>query len=99
MVEGIDAKTRQAVNLKRIVDLEKLFVVFALPVVHDVVHHGVDLLVVQRLDVDAAHIAVHPNHGRQACREVQIRRFVFNAEREQLGDVHGVLFVIRWGQS
>jgi len=42
---------------------------FALRVVHDVVHHAVDLLVVQRVDVDAAHVAMNPDHrGRPAER-------------------------------
>ena len=47
-------------------DLQKFLVVFALRVIHDVVHHAVDLFVVERLDVDAANVAVDPDHGRQA---------------------------------
>jgi hypothetical protein len=47
-------------------------------VVHDVVHHGVDLLVVQRIDVDAAHVAMHPDHRRQAGRQVQVGRLVLD---------------------
>ena len=37
----------------------------ALGVVHDVVHHGMHLLVVQCVHIDAPHVAVHPDHGRQ----------------------------------
>jgi hypothetical protein len=48
VVEGVDPKARQAVNFKREVNLQKLFIVLALRIVHDVVHHGVHLLVVQR---------------------------------------------------
>jgi hypothetical protein len=44
--------------------------------------------VVQRLDVDASHIAMHANHGRQTGREVQVRRFVLDAKGQQLGDIH-----------
>jgi len=47
-------------------------------------------LVVQRIDVDAPHIAVDPDHGRQACGEVQVGGLVLDAEREQLGNVHGI---------
>jgi predicted TIM-barrel fold metal-dependent hydrolase len=61
----------------------------SLRVVHDVVHHVVDRFVVQRVDIDAPHVAVHPDHRRQAGREVQVRRLVLDRERQQLGDVHG----------
>jgi hypothetical protein len=43
----------------------------ALGVVHDVVHHGVHVLVLHRRQVDAAHVAMHADHRRQAgdrCR-------------------------------
>jgi hypothetical protein len=62
-VEGVDAETRQAVDLEGEVDLQELLVVLALGVVHDVVHHGVHFLVPQGVDVDAAHIAMHTDHG------------------------------------
>ena len=91
LVEGVDAEARQAVDLEGEVDLQELFVVLALGVVHDVVHHGVHLLVVQRLDVDAPHVAVHPDHGRQAGRQVQVGCLVLDAEGQQLGNVHEVL--------
>ena len=82
VVKRIDAKARQAFNLEREVDLQKLFVVLALRIVHDVVHHGVHRLVIERLDIDASHIAVHPDHGRQFSRQVQVGGLVLDAERE-----------------
>ncbi len=72
MVEGVDTKARQALDFEREIDLEELLVVLALGVVHDVVDHGVHLLVFERLDVEAAHVAVHPYHRRQARRQVQV---------------------------
>ena len=45
--------------------------------------------VVQRVDVDAAHVAVHADHRRQAGRQVQVRTPCSDRERQQLGDVHG----------
>ncbi len=94
LVEGVDAETRQAVDLEGEVDLQELFVVLALGVVHDVVHHGVHLLVLQRVDVDAAHIAVHADHGRQAGGKVQVGGLVLDAECQQLGNVHESLYLL-----
>jgi hypothetical protein len=62
--------------------------VLALRIVHDVVDHGVHRLVVQRLDVDAAHVAVHADHRRQPCRQMQVGGLVLDREGQQLGDVH-----------
>ncbi len=90
LVEGIDAKTRQLRHLEGKIDLEKLFVVLALRIAHDVVHHGVHRLVVERLDVDAPHVAMHANHRRQTRREVQIGGVVLDAECEQLCDVQAM---------
>jgi hypothetical protein len=64
------------------VALQRVFVVLALRVVHDVVHHGVDLLVVQRFDVDAPHVAVHADHGRQAGRQVQVGGLVLDGKSQ-----------------
>jgi hypothetical protein len=89
LVEGVDAKARQALDLEREVALERLLVVLALRVVHDVVHHVVHLLVLERVDIDAAHVAVNADHRRQAGREVQVRGLVLDRERQQLGNVHG----------
>jgi hypothetical protein len=66
LVECIDPKARQTVDLEREVDFQELFKVLALPVVHDVVHHRVHLLVVQRLHIDAAHVTVHTDHRWQS---------------------------------
>src|SRR6218665_535784 len=88
--EGVDAKARQAFDFKREVDLQKFLIDFALGVAHDVVHHGMHRLVVERIDVDAPHVAVDPDHRRQTSRKVQIRRLVLDAECEQLGNVHGI---------
>jgi PLP dependent protein len=89
LVEGVDAEARQALDLEAEVALQRVLVVLALGVVHDVVHHGVHLLVVQRLDVDAPHVAVHADHRRQAGRQVQVGGLVLDRKGQQLGDVHG----------
>ena len=65
VVKRVDPKAGQAFNFKREVNLQKLFKVFALTVVHDVIHHGVHCLMVQRLNVDAPNITVNPDHGRK----------------------------------
>jgi hypothetical protein len=90
LVEGVDAEARQALDLEREVALQRVFVVLALGVVHDVVHHVVHLLVVQRVDVDAPHVAVHPDHRRQAGRQVQVGGLVLDRKGQQLGDVHAM---------
>jgi hypothetical protein len=89
-LKALTRKARQAFDFERKVDLQELFVVLALGVVHDVVHHGVHLLVVQRLHIDAPHIAVDPDHRRQAGRQVQVGCLVLDAEGQQLGNVHGI---------
>ena len=88
LVEGVDAEARQAGDLEGEVDLEEFFVVAALLVRHDVVDQRVHLLVVERRDVDAADVAVHADHRRQAGRQVQVGCFVLDRERQQFGDIH-----------
>ena len=78
LVESIDAEARQAGNLEGEVDLEEFLIVAPLLVRHDVVDQRVHLLVVQRRYVDAAHVAVHADHRRQAGRQVQVRCFVLD---------------------
>ena len=56
LVEGVDPEARHARYLEGKVGLEELFVILALLVVHDVVDQRVYLLVIQRRQVDAAHI-------------------------------------------
>jgi hypothetical protein len=89
LVERVDAKARQALDLEREVALERLLVGLALRVVHDVVHHVVHLLVLERVDIDAADVAVDADHRRQPGRQVQVGGLVLDRERQQLGDVHG----------
>src|SRR5690606_15454636 len=88
LVEGVDAEARQARDLEREVDLEELLVVAALLVRHDVVDQRVQLLVVQRRDVDPAHVAIDPDHRRQARRPMQVGSLVLYRERQQFGDIH-----------
>jgi hypothetical protein len=88
LVECIDAEPRQALDLEREIALQGLFVVLPLRVVHDVVHHVVHLLVLERVDIDAADVAVNADHRRQARREVQVGGLVLDRERQQLGNVH-----------
>ena len=94
LVERVDAETGQAFDFKREVNLEKFLVLLALSVVHDVVHHRVHGLVVQCFHVDAPHVAVDSNHGWQSRRQVQVGGLVLDAERQQLGDVHGVPSIV-----
>src|SRR5690606_679605 len=82
----------------REVAFHELLVLLALAVVHDVVHHGVDSLVVERVDVDAANVAVHPYHGRQPGGQVQVGGLVLDAESQQLGDVHPGSIRVSLGQ-
>ncbi|MOA20624.1 hypothetical protein D3C78_1410780 [compost metagenome] len=89
LVEGVDAKACQAFDLEREIDLQHLVVDLALDIAHDVVNHGVHGLVVQRVDIDAPYIAMHANHRWQPRGQVQVGRFVLDAERQQLGNVHG----------
>jgi len=44
--------------------------------------------VVQRFHIDSPHIAVHPDHGRQARGKMQVRGLVLDAEGKKLGNVH-----------
>jgi hypothetical protein len=72
VIEDIDTKTRQPGYLKREISLEEFFEILALPVVHNVIQHVVDRLVIQRRYVDPADIAVDTDHGRQPGRQMQI---------------------------
>ena len=62
--EGVDPETRQIRNLEGKIALQCFFVVLSLRIVHDVIHHGVHILVLHRWQVDTAYIAVHPDHRR-----------------------------------
>ena len=76
LVEGVNPKARQAVNLEGEVDLQELLVGLALRVAHDVVHHAVHRLVVQCVNIDTAYVTVHADHRRQARGQVQIGSLV-----------------------
>ncbi len=67
LVEGIHAESRQARDFKRKIDFQMFFVCLALAIVHDVIDHRMHILVLQRRQVDTAHIAMNPDHRRQAC--------------------------------
>ena len=90
LVERVDAEAREVRDLEGEVDLQRFLVHLALAVVHDVVDHPVHVLVLERRHVDAAHVAVDADHGRQACGKVQVRSLVLHGECEQFGDVHRV---------
>jgi hypothetical protein len=81
-VIGIDPEAGQAGDLEREIDFEAFFVGLALGVAHDVVHHGVDILVRHRGDVDPAHVAVDPHHRRHVRGEMKIRRLVLDSESQ-----------------
>jgi hypothetical protein len=87
-LKALTRKRARPGNREREVALQHLFVLLALAVVHDVIDHAVHVLVLQRRQVDAAHVAVHADHRRQAGREVQVGGLVLDRESEQFRDVH-----------
>ena len=89
LVEGVDAEAGEVRDGEAEVALEAFLVRLPLVVAHDVVHHGVDVLVLHRRQVDAPDVAVHADHRRQAGRQMQVRGLVLDGEGEQFGDVHG----------
>ncbi len=89
LIEGVDAKTCQLRYLKREIGLQKLFVVLALLVIHDVVHHAIDVFVGQRRHIDTLDVAIDANHWRHSTRQVQVRGVVLYRERQELGNVDG----------
>ena len=96
--EGIDAEACQVGHGEREVDVEVFLIHLALTVVHDVIHHGVYVLVLQRRQVDAAHVAMNANHRRQPGRQMQVGCLVFDGEGQQFGNVHTKLFLIGLGE-
>ena len=72
---------------------------FALAVVHDVVHHGMDVLVLHGRQIDPPHIAMYPDHWWESGREVKVGRFVLDGEGEQFSDVHGRLVLLSGGKD
>lgn len=63
-------------------------IVLALGIAHDVVHHGMHFLVLHYGQIDALDITMHPQHGRQPRRKVQVGRLVFDAECQKLSNIH-----------
>ena len=88
LVVGVDPKPGEVGNAEREVALEHLLVGLALGVAHDVVHHGVHVLVLHRRQVDAPDVAVDADHGRQPRRQMQVGSLVLDRESEELGNVH-----------
>ncbi|MCY1283597.1 hypothetical protein D9M70_324800 [compost metagenome] len=89
LVERVDPEAGDARDLEGEVGLEELLVILALLVVHDVVDQRVHLLVVERRQVDAPHVAVDPDHRRQTCGKVQVGGTLLGTEGKQFGDIHG----------
>ena len=96
LVEGVDAEARKLRNLEGEVGLQEFLVVLALLVIHDVVHHAIDVFVGQRRHVDALDVTVNTNHRRHATGEVQVRRVVLYRERQKLGNVDGHISPSSW---
>ncbi|MNV29859.1 hypothetical protein D3C71_1211050 [compost metagenome] len=88
LIERIGPKTRHTGDFKGKIDFQMLLKVRPLGVIHDGIDQRPHLLVVQGRQVDAPHIAIHPNHRWQASRQMQIRCPLFGAERQQLSDIH-----------
>ena len=89
LVECIDAEARQPRQVERKIGLQIFVVLLALRIVHDVVDHAVHVFVLERRQVDAAHVAVNADHRRQPRRQMQVRRLVFDGKCEQFRNIHG----------
>ncbi len=72
LIEGVHPETGHAGHLKGEVGFQEFFKVLALLVIHYFVDQTMHLLVLHRRQVDPPYIAVHPDHGGQACGEVQV---------------------------
>jgi hypothetical protein len=88
LVERVDAEAGEVRHREAEVALEVLFVHLPLRIAHDVVHHGVHVLVLHRRQVDPSNVAMNADHGRQARGKVQVGGLVLDGEGEELGDVH-----------
>ena len=71
-IKGVHTETRHIGQLERKVGFQILLVIFALQVVHNRANHVTDLLRVHFGQVDAADVAMHADHGRQACGQMQV---------------------------
>ena len=72
LVEGVDAEAREVRHREAEVAFEVFLVHLPLMVAHDVVHHGVHVLVLHRRQVDAPDVAVDADH-RAAGRPTECR--------------------------
>ena len=79
--EAIHAKACEVRDREREVDLERFFVRLALRIGHDVVHHPMHVLVLERREVDATDIAVDAYHRRHSGGQVQVGRLVLDRKR------------------
>ena len=82
VIKGVNPKARHIGHFEGKIRLEKLFEVLALPVIHDVVDQRLHLSVILSRHVDASNVAIDPNHGRQACGEVEVGSALLDAESE-----------------
>ena len=96
--EQVDPEARQAGQLERQVQLQLLFVMAALRRAQDGVHHALHIIVRQRGQVDAAHVAMHADHRRQPGRQVQVGCLLVDGKGEQFGNIHARLRH-RWGSG
>ncbi len=90
LIERVHPEPGHTRHFKGEVCFQKFFKVLTLLVVHDVINQAVHLLMIHSGQIDSTYIAVHPDHGGQTGRQVQVRRSVFNAKGKQFGNVHGI---------
>ncbi len=88
LVERIDPEPGHAGYLERKIGLEELLVIPALLVIHDFIDEIMHLPVIHRRQVDAPHIAIDPDHRRQAGRKVQVRSALLGSKGQKFRDIH-----------
>ena len=67
LVKGINPKPRHSWHFKREVGFKKLFIIFTLPIIHDVINQCVNLFMLHGRKINSADITVNPNHRWQTC--------------------------------
>jgi len=82
LVVCVDAKAGELWNFEGKIGLKKFFIVLALLVIHDVVHHAIDVFMGQRRHVDTLDVAIDTNHRRHTARQVQVGGIVLYRERQ-----------------
>jgi hypothetical protein len=88
LVERIDPEAGEVRHREAEVAFEELLVHLPLRVAHDVVHHGVHVLVLHRRQVDAPDVAVYADQRWKPRGQVKVRGLVLDRESEQFGDIH-----------